>query len=129
MLYGHCDEVAGYPFQPVAEWLRHYLADASPAAVGMLRARHGGQLSRLVPELVSAHTGGAQRSRPPTHGDPYPLYEAVLGWLTLVADAAPVLLVLDDLQWASGPTIAVLEHVLAAPPSFPRARRRNLPRR
>ena len=49
ILYGRCDEVVGYPFQPIAEWLRHYLAYVSPVGVGMVRARHGAQLSRLVP--------------------------------------------------------------------------------
>jgi len=52
VLYGSCDEVAGYPFQPVAEWLRHYLAHASPAAVGMLRA----------PSSTAAATSPASRS-------------------------------------------------------------------
>jgi DNA-binding SARP family transcriptional activator len=119
ILYGRCDEVAGYPFQPIAEWLRHYLAHASPAGVGMVRARHGAQLSRLVPELVSAHFASDHAQANADHGDPYPLYEAVLGWLTLVADGGPVLLVLDDLQWASRPTLAVLQHLVAASPRFP----------
>jgi class 3 adenylate cyclase len=119
VLYGRCDEDAGYPFQPVAEWLRHYLAHASPADVGMVRARHGAELSRLVPELLSAHFASEQPSAVTDVGDPYPLYEAVSGWLTLVADTAPLLLVLDDLQWASRPTLAVLQHLLATAPRFP----------
>ncbi len=117
ILHGRCDEVAGYPYQPVAEWLRHYLAHASSADVGMVRARHGGELSRLVPELVSAHA--SEPSNQADNIDPFPLYDAVLGWLTFVADSGPVLLVLDDLQWASQPTLAVVQHLLAAAPRFP----------
>ena len=119
VLYGRSDEVAGYPFQPIAEWLRHYLAHASPANVGMIRARHGAQLSRLVPELVGAHLASDQAQLAADRGDPFPLYEAVLGWLTLLSDGGPVLLVLDDLQWASRPTLAVLRHLVASSPRLP----------
>ena len=119
VLYGHCDEVAGYPFQPVAEWLRHFLAHASPASVGMVRARHGAQLSRLVPELVGAYSASDHAQLAADGGDPFALYEAVVGWLTLVSDGGPVLLVLDDLQWASRPTLAMLQHVVGTAPRFP----------
>ena len=119
VLYGRCDEVAGYPFQPIAEWLRHFLAHASPANVGMVRARHGAQLSRLVPELVGAYSAADHAQLAADGGDPFALYEAVVGWLTLVADGGPILMVLDDLQWASRPTLAMLQHLVATAPRFP----------
>jgi hypothetical protein len=113
--------VAGYPFQPVAEWLRHFLAHASPANVGMVRARHGAQLSRLVPELVGAYSAADQAQLAAVGGDPFALYEAVVGWLTLVSDGGPILLVLDDLQWASRPTLAMLQHLVATATPVSRA--------
>ena len=69
----------------------------------MVRARHGAQLSRLVPELVGAYSASDHAQLAADGGDPFALYEAVVGWLTLVSDGGPVLLVLDDLQWASRP--------------------------
>jgi DNA-binding SARP family transcriptional activator/class 3 adenylate cyclase len=119
MLFGRCDEVAGYPFQPVAEWLRHYLAHASAPCVGMVRARHGPQLSRLVPELIGGAAGVDHANLTGETGDPFPLYEAVVGWLTLIADSGPVLLVVDDLQWASRPTLALLRHLVQSAPRIP----------
>jgi DNA-binding SARP family transcriptional activator len=119
VLYGRCDEVGGYPFQPVAEWLRHFLAHASPATVGMVRARHGAQLSRLVPELVGAYSAADQAQLAADGGDPSALYEAVVGWLTLVSDSGPILLVVDDVQWASRPTLAMLQHVVTSAPRLP----------
>ena len=72
VLYGHCDEVAGYPFQPVAEWLRHYLAHASPA-----ERRHGARAARRRSCRGSCPNSSA-RTRPSDHaqlaadgGDPF----------------------------------------------------------
>ncbi|MGH8978358.1 MAG: ATP-binding protein, partial [Acidimicrobiia bacterium] len=119
ILWGRCDEMAGYPFQPVAEWLQYFLAHASPASVGMVRSRHGAQLSRLVPELVGAYSVTDQAQLAADGGDPSALYEAVVGWLTLVSDGGPILLVVDDLQWASRPTLAMLQHLVSAAPRLP----------
>ena len=77
-------------------------------------AKYGSQLSRLVPELVGVHPSSEQPYAPLDNDDPYPLYEAVLGWLTFIADAGPVLLLLDDLQWASQATLAVVQHLVVA---------------
>ena len=83
-------------------------------SVGMVRARGTAASCRgSCPSSSSAHSASDHAQLGADHGDPFPLYEAVLGWLTLVADGGPVLLVLDDLQWASRPTLAVLQHLLA----------------
>jgi tetratricopeptide (TPR) repeat protein len=44
----------------------------------------------------------------------YRLFDAVASWLTAASADEPVLVVLDDLQWAAKPTLLLLRHVLRA---------------
>ena len=108
VLAGRCDEDLGVPFQPFVEALQHYVAHAADPRLG----RFGGELARLVPEIADDVPGLA----PPLRSDPeterYRLFDAVAAWLADVSAEAPVLLVLDDLQWAAKPTLLLLRHVL-----------------
>jgi class 3 adenylate cyclase len=109
VLAGRCDEDLSVPFQPFVEALRQFVR-TGPAAVTHL-GRFGGDLVRLLPELEEA----AGALPPPLRSDPeterYRLFDAVAVWLSDVSAETPVLLVLDDLQWASKPTLLLLRHV------------------
>jgi class 3 adenylate cyclase len=111
-LAGRCDEDLGVPYQPFVEALRHF-ADHSSLLVNGL-GRYGGELVRLVPELTERVPGlpAPLRSDPDT--ERYRLFDAVAGWLTAASADEPVLLVLDDLQWAAKPTLLLLRHVVRA---------------
>ncbi len=115
VLAGRCDEDLGVPYQPFVEALRHYL---SAPASGLRLGRHGGELVRLVPELAELRTG----LQTPLQADPeterYRLFDAVAAWLAEVSAETPVLLVLDDVQWAAKPTLLLLRHVLRSPESL-----------
>ena len=108
VLAGRCDEDLGVPYQPFVEALRHYVANSPDHRLG----RHSGELVRLLPELPDVVPG----LPPPLRSDPeterYRLFDAVAAWLADVSGDAPVLLVLDDLQWAAKPTLLLLRHVL-----------------
>ena len=109
VLAGRCDEDLGVPYQPFVEALRHFV-DHAPA-LGRL-GRYGGELARLVPELTDRVPGLA----PPLRSDPemerYRLFDAVAAWLTATAAEEPLVLVLDDLQWAAKPTLLLLRHIV-----------------
>jgi DNA-binding SARP family transcriptional activator/tetratricopeptide (TPR) repeat protein len=106
-LYAACQEDALVSYQPFVEALRHYIRSAQPdqGALGP----GAGELARLIPELASAEA-------PAPAGDPetrrYLLFEGVSALLT---EAAPLLLVLDDLHWADRATLHLLRHVIRAP--------------
>ena len=108
VLAGRCDEDLGVPFQPFVEALQHYATHAAAPRLG----RFGGELSRLIPEISEMIPGLA----PPLRSDPetarYRLFDAVAAWLAGVSAETPVLLVIDDLQWAAKPTLLLLRHVL-----------------
>ena len=112
VLAGRCDEDLGVPYQPFVEALRHFM-DHAPLLAGRL-GRYGGELARLVPELSEQVPGlpAPMRSDPET--ERYRLFDAVAAWLDVASAEEPLLLVLDDLQWAAKPTLLLLRHVVRA---------------
>jgi len=112
VLAGRCDEDLGVPYQPFVEALRHFVDHTSPEDLPGLLGRYGGELVRLVPELAERVPGLA----PPLRSDPeterYRLFDAVAAWLAATSGEQPVVLVLDDLQWAAKPTLLLLRHVV-----------------
>jgi tetratricopeptide (TPR) repeat protein len=114
VLAGRCDEDLGVPYQPFVEALRHYLDHAPDLRLG----RYGGELVRLVPEVADR----VPDLPPPLQSDPeterYRLFDALASWLAAASAEDPVLLVLDDLQWAAKPTLMLLRHVARSPQSM-----------
>ena len=112
VLAGRCDEDLGVPYQPFVEALRHFVDHS--ASLSEQLGRYGGELTRLVPELSERIPGlpGPLRSDPET--ERYRLFEAVTDWLAVASVDEPLLVVLDDLQWAAKPTLLLLRHVVRA---------------
>ena len=111
VLYGRCEAELTGPFWPIAEAL-HQLVEVLDVNVLREHVRvHGGELCRLVPELSRRLPGVP----PPRAADPdrerLRLFDAVLGLLDAAARSAPLLLVLDDLQWADRPSLQLLLHM------------------
>jgi class 3 adenylate cyclase len=115
VLAGRCDEDLGVPYQPFVEALRHFVAHTSPDDLLEGLGRYGAELVRLVPELAErvTHLPAPLRSDPET--ERYRLFDAVAAWLAAASTDQPVLLVLDDLQWAAKPTLLLLRHVVRSP--------------
>jgi tetratricopeptide (TPR) repeat protein len=112
VLAGRCDEDLGVPYQPFVEALRHFV-DHAPLLAGNM-GRYGGELVRLVPELSERIPGLAAPVRTDPETERYRLFDAVAAWLAAASAEEPVLLVLDDLQWAAKPTLLLLRHVVRA---------------
>lgn len=96
VLKGQANEVATPPYGPIAAALRAYLR-ARPgglAACGPLAP----YLAMLLPEL----------GVPPDHTDPAVLIEAICQAFAAIARTTPVVLVLDDLQWADNATLELV---------------------
>jgi DNA-binding SARP family transcriptional activator len=107
VLHGRIDEETVVPYQPFVEALRHYAAHAGDPGAGIdVEA-----LAPLVPEL-----GGGERAPEPPAGERenrrYRLFEAVATLLGQAARTRPLLLVIEDLQWAGRPTLLLLRHVV-----------------
>ncbi len=119
VLYGRCDEDLGVPYQPWAQALDHLVKEAPESILDAHVKRHGGDLARLVPALGDRVT----ELPPPRQSDPeterYLLYAAAAGLLEGAGEQEPLLLILDDLQWADAPTLSLLHHIVTADASIP----------
>ncbi|MCU1491966.1 MAG: hypothetical protein JWM85_3371, partial [Acidimicrobiaceae bacterium] len=74
--------------------------------------RYGSELARLLPELGDLLPTLPRPLRSDPETERFRLLDAVAACLAAVSAQQPVLLVLDDLQWAAKPTLLLLRHVL-----------------
>lgn len=110
VLWGRATPEAVVPFEPLVEALRTVLRAASPDARRRVVDNRGllsvllPELSQMVPELTPA------RAEPDV--ERYLLFETITDLLSTESEFVPILVVLDDLQWADTATLALVEHVL-----------------
>ncbi|MGH9223784.1 MAG: ATP-binding protein, partial [Acidimicrobiales bacterium] len=110
VLFGAADEGPLMPYQPLAEAIGRYLDQLPPPDVESIRATHGGALTRIVPEFAV----GACLPPPGDEDETerYRLFSAAGSFLARQSAVAPLLLVVDDLQWADEASLSLLRHVL-----------------
>jgi len=112
VLAGRCDEDLGVPYQPFVEALHHFVEHTPPALLARHLGRRAGELVRISPDLADRVRGLALPERSDPETERYRLFEAVASWLAAASSDRPMLLVLDDLQWATKPTLLLLRHVM-----------------
>lgn len=114
VLYGRCEELVGYAYQPFAEAFRQYLGDRNDREISERVGRFGAALETLVPELHLTTRLGLDELEPLAPELARRRFEqAVVGWLRAASADSPVLLILDGLQWATPPTVDLLREVVA----------------
>ncbi len=111
VLAGRCDEDLGVPFQPFVEALRHLVGHVDPGDLPTRLGRHAGELERLLPGLRDQLPDAPPLLQSDPETERYRLFEAVTAWLAACSGDEPVLMILDDLQWAAKPTLLLLRHV------------------
>src|SRR6185369_2625244 len=112
VLFGGCDEDVGLPFRPFVEALRHYVTHAPDAVLAAHVAAHRGELARLVPELARRVPDLPAPQVAEAETERFLLFEAVTGLLAAASRDRPLVLVLDDLQWAAAPELLLLKHLV-----------------
>ncbi len=119
VLHGRCDDGLQVPFQPFATALSQIIDDSLAAGREPQLGRLAGELVRLVPDLPSLVDGLAPSLRADPETEQYRLFDAVGLWLQAQAEHRPLLVVLDDLHWATRPTLHLLRHVLRSSEPVP----------
>jgi DNA-binding SARP family transcriptional activator len=116
VLYGTSGAIANTPYRPFVESLEFLVRASDAQALKSCLGPGGGELTRLLPDL--ARRLGALPL--PVPGDPDSerrrLHSAVTDLFTGVSRLRPVLLVLDDVQWADAPSLDLFRHLARAVP-------------
>jgi hypothetical protein len=119
VLYGRWDEEGHAPYQALREALGTYAAACPRRVLRQDVVGHADELARLLPD-IGARIGGV---RPPLADDPdaerMRLFDALRDWIGAIARRRPLLVVLDDLQWAERSSLLLLRHLLDTPPEGP----------
>jgi transcriptional regulator with XRE-family HTH domain len=114
VLYGRWDEHGLAPYQAFREALTDY-ARACPEA--LLRQDLGdlaGEIARLCPEPAQRIGASAAEPLAAAEAERFRLFESLDTWIARMGARHPVLLVLDDLQWADQPSLLLLSHLMQA---------------
>jgi len=114
VLQGRCDEDLRMPYQPFVEALSHLVEHAADAVLARHVAEHGGELCRLVPALGKRVADAPAPRGVDNDTERYLLFSAVAGLLEAEQSQRPVVLFLDDVQWADTPTLLLLRHLVAS---------------
>lgn len=119
VLYGHCDEDVPLPYRPFIDAFRHSVEHVDPAVLARHAERHRGELARLVPELRARIPDLPEPRAAEPEAERFMLFEAASGLLAEIGTHAPVVLMLDDLHWASASDLLLLKHLVRAAASLP----------
>ena len=114
VLLGRCEEDLATPYQLFAEALSHFVRHAPEEQLIAYTDVYGSELPRLVPALGQRLPGLPRSAETDPDTERYLLFAAVVGLLSAMAQEQPVLLVLDDLQWADAGSLQLLRHLMAS---------------
>lgn len=114
VLYGRWDEDVLAPYQAFREALADY-ARACPETL-LRRDLRGlaGEIARLCPEPAQRIGVAAAEPLAAAEAERFRLFESLDSWIGRIGTRRPVLLVLDDLQWADLPSVLLLSHLMQA---------------
>ncbi len=109
VLHGRCDEGLGAPYQPLVEAFEPWLAAHRGGARDALTERPA--LATLLTDLVQPALASPDGPASDPEVQRWQLFEDVAALVGDVAGERPVLLVVDDLQWAEPSARALLGHL------------------
>ncbi|HEX6423837.1 MAG TPA: AAA family ATPase [Acidimicrobiales bacterium] len=104
VLFGRCDPEPIVPYQPLVEALDGLVAATPVDDLPAVGERTMAELATVLPSI--------DRPRRPGGPDRAALFAAVTDLVAAAARERPLLLVLDDLQWADDDTLLLLRHLL-----------------
>lgn len=109
VLWGRCTAENLVAYQPAAEALRTALRSVNPDILSAIVDPRP-SLRLLLPADDRADPG--ETAETATDAGRYDLYEALAEVLGDVATSAPIVYVIDDVQWADRSTLALVEHLI-----------------
>jgi class 3 adenylate cyclase/tetratricopeptide (TPR) repeat protein len=117
VLWGRCFEGEwAPPYAPFAEALAPHIAVAAPDELRADLGTGAAPLSQLVPRLRDLLAELPDPLPVPPEEERFRLLDAMAQFLVARSRRAPVLLVIDDLQWADRSTVAMIRHLVRVAP-------------
>jgi class 3 adenylate cyclase len=117
VLTGRCVEGAAEPYGSFREVLRAAVAQSTARTLADAAGHHGPLLARLVPTLRQKVRSIPAASDAPADSVREELFRSIHAFLAGVQGNKPLLVVLDDLQWADDATVALLRDFAERLPS------------
>src|SRR5205814_2098122 len=111
--YGRCDEEPARPYGPFTEMLDHLIGAVPTAALERHVAQHGVRVAAIAPALLVRLP---EQADPPTEvrANRAQLFHAVASLLRDLSEMFPVILVMDDMHWGDGASLALFRHLASA---------------
>ena len=120
VLFGRSEPEQLVPFQPVVEALSDFAASMTAQSFAERFRDLLPALCRLSPPLSQRFPDAAAHWRSTdAETDRYLLFEAASQFFQELSRERPLVLVLDDLQWADKPTLSLLRHVVRSAGASP----------
>src|SRR5215467_1109691 len=110
VLWANCWDGEGTPpYWPWIELVRHYAERCEPAVLCEELGRDGAEIARLVPQVTQSCPSLATAPLSDPDESRFSLFDSLVGFLRRAADSQPLLLVIDDIHWADGPSLQLLK--------------------
>jgi len=109
-LEGHYLNEGNMPYQAWVEAVRGFLRSAPPEMVEKVLLPYGAELARLVPEVAERLGQVPSLASIGPEEERLRLFEALAGFFCAIAREQPLVLFLDDLQWAA--SVDTLHHLV-----------------
>jgi ABC-type oligopeptide transport system substrate-binding subunit/DNA-binding SARP family transcriptional activator len=111
-LWGKCYEFERQlPYQPIAEALRPALLDLSSEDLGNIPEWVLAEMGKLVPELLTIQPKGNLDVSTSIGQEQAHLFAGVAKFLNTLSASSPLLLVLEDLNWATDSTLELVHYL------------------
>jgi class 3 adenylate cyclase/tetratricopeptide (TPR) repeat protein len=114
VLAGRCQQDSTVPLEPFQHAFADYAASATAAEVAADAGPFAPELARHLPALAEALAIDPGRRDDDRNAERFRLFAGLTRLLQQAAARRPVLLVVDDLQWADDSSRALLDHLLGA---------------
>ena len=110
VMFGRCDEIVTAPYKPIIEALSPWLVHLPSATLDRIVGSGRNSLRLLWPDI----TGDPTRVPVDPEIERWRLFDAITALVKSIAEDVPLLVVVDDLQWAEPSTLLLTCHLARA---------------
>ncbi|RJP20710.1 MAG: hypothetical protein C4520_11175 [Candidatus Abyssobacteria bacterium SURF_5] len=112
-LTGHCYQMEGAPFYiPFVEAIELAARIVEPAALRLALGDSAPEVAKLMPRLRTLFRDIPPSAEMPPELERYYMFNGVRDFIERAAGVQPMLLIIEDLQWADDATLLLLQHVV-----------------